>query len=493
MFGGNGSKNRLMENFLRSESRRLPATDDMADRETMLLNTIETMSAIATRQSIASRLGKSYGDNRKLYTALGYKLSPTYKDYAAKYQRMDIARTIIDLPVRECWRNAPGVTESKENETTFEKDWLQLVKNHRIFHYLSRADRLGSLGTYSVLFLGFNDSDDPKQEVTTAKELLYLMPYSMDNASISEYEKESKSPRYGKPLIYTLNPKSVGSVATASIKVHHSRIIHIAEDCLEDDVEGIPRLRAVLNRLEDIEKLSGGSAEMFWRGAFPGLVFKLDPGHTVAGQSESDLTEEIEEYVLGLKRYFRARGMTVESLAMQVADPTGHMNVQLDLISAATRIPKRILLGSERGELASSQDEKNWAKVIQARQQEHCEPVLLRPLIDTLIRVGVLSKPSNEDYTVEWPDLLAPGDKDKADIGAIRSKALKDYVDAIGADDILPPNMFLQKILGFTDEEIEEIEELHKTMMKEADDDAAAIEEDELPEDIDDEDEIPGA
>jgi hypothetical protein len=125
-----------MDNFHRSQSQGSPAGADMTDRERMLTNSLIQLSAIATRQSIAARLGKSYGDNRKLYTALGYKLSPTYNDYAAKYQRMDIARTIIDLPVRECWRNEPMLTESKEDETPFEKKWLELCKKHRIFHYI---------------------------------------------------------------------------------------------------------------------------------------------------------------------------------------------------------------------------------------------------------------------------------------------------------------------------------------------------------------------
>jgi hypothetical protein len=390
-------------------------------------------------------------------------------------------------------KNGLSYARNIEYSIIFEKKWLELCKKHRIFHYLSRADRLGSLGTYSVLFLGFNDSADTKQEAITARDLLYLMPYSMVNATISQYDIEPKSERYGKPLIYKINPKSISSMssskAATNIEVHHSRIIHVAEDCLEDDVEGIPRLRSVLNRLEDIEKLAGGSAEMFWRGAYQGLAFLTKEGRTIGTQTLDMIETEMEKYQHDLQRYLRIDGMDIQNLAPQIADPKGHMDVQLDLLSAATRIPKRILLGSERGgsergELASSQDERNWAKVIQARQREHCEAVLLRPLIDRLIAVKILPEPS-EDYTVEWPDLLAPGDKDKAEIGEIRAKALKAYVDSIGADDVLPPSIFLEKMLGFTDEEIQEIEELHETMMKE---EAADEEPEEDIEDVEDDD-----
>jgi hypothetical protein len=469
MPSGNGNKSRLADSFHRSQSQGPLAGADMTDRERMLTNSLIQLSAIATRQDIAARLGKSYSDNRKLYTALGYKLTPTYEDFAAKYQRMDIARTIIDLPVRECWRNVPMLTESQDKETAFEKAWIELCKKHRIFHYLSRADRLGSLGTYSVLFLGFNDSADTKQEATTARDLLYLMPYSMVNATISQYDIEPKSERYGKPLIYKISPKSISSMsfgkAATNIEVHHSRIIHVAEDCLEDDVEGIPRLRSVLNRLEDIEKLAGGSAEMFWRGAYPGLAFITKEGRTIGSQTLDMIEKEMAKYEHDLQRHLRLDGMDIQNLAPQVADPRGHMDVQFDLLSAATRIPKRILLGSERGELASSQDERNWAKVIQARQREHCEAVLLRPLIDRLIAVKVLPEPS-EDYTIEWPDLLAPGDKDKAEIGLIRAKALGVYSNATGAEDILPMYFFMDKGLGMTDEEIQEVRDIHEAMLE---------------------------
>lgn len=489
MAGGNGHRNKLANSFLKSQDRGSSASADMTDREKMLVNSLANLSAIATRQSIAARLGKSYGDDRKLYTALGYKLSPTYNDFAAKYQRMDIARTIIDLPVQECWRNVPTLTESKDKDTPFEKEWLELSKKHRIFHYLSRADRLGSLGTYSVLFLGFNDSIEPKQEAATARDLLYLMPYSMVNASISQYDIDAKSERYGKPLIYNISPKSISSLSSTSaatnIEVHHSRIIHVAEDCLEDDVEGIPRLRSVLNRLEDIEKLAGGSAEMFWRGAYPGLAFLTKEGRTIGTQTLDMIEKEMAKYEHDLQRHLRLDGMDIQNLAPQVADPRGHMDVQFDLLSAATRIPKRILLGSERGELASSQDEKNWAKVIQARQHEHCEAVLLRPLVDRLISVKILPEPSEGEYIVEWPDLLAPGDKDKAEIGLVRAKALGTYSNAIGAEDILPPSFFLDKGLGLTDEEIQEIEMLHKKMLK---DEAADEEPEDDIEDIKDDD-----
>jgi len=256
-------------------------------------------------------------------------------------------------------------------------------------------------------------------------------------------------------------------------RVHHTRIIHVAEDLLESNVEGTPRLQAILNRLQDLDLIVGGSAEMFWRGAFPGYGFKLDENVTIGTQDLDALKAEIEEYMHNLKRYIRLRGMSVENLSMQVADPTGHAKIVLELIACATRIPMRILMGSERGELASSQDEKNWLTTVDARRRLHCEPSLLRPYIDRLIDVGILPKPV-KGYTVEWPDLMVPSEKDMAEVGAIRSKALKDYVSGMGADQVLPPEIFMKKVMGFTKDEIDQIrlilEGVDKTLGSEEED-----------------------
>lgn len=416
---------------------------------------LQILSAISMRADIASRLGMSYSDKRNLYEALGYKKDPTFNDYMAKYRRQDIARAIIDAPARASWRRPPRITESDEKETKFEKAWVSLLERCRVFHYLSRVDRLASIGSYAVLLIGFDDGNGFEREIKSAKNVLYLSPYSQVDAKIDQYVKDTKNERFGLPETYSIAMKTAGKTFLSK-PTHWSRVIHVAEDCLDDNVEGMPRLEPVLNRLQDLELVAGGSAEMFWRGAFPGYGFKQDPNTTMQDKDIKDLQAEIDEYMHDLKRYIRTQGISIESLAQQVADPSKHFAILIDLIACAVRIPKRILLGSERGELASSQDERAWLDRIDERRKEHCEPVILRPFIDRLITVGALPKPA-EGYTVDWPDLMAPGEKEIAEVGEIRSKALKAYVDAIGADLIVPPDIFLRKLLGFSQDDINQI------------------------------------
>jgi hypothetical protein len=203
----------------------------------------------------------------------------------------------------------------------------------------------------------------------------------------------------------------------------------------------------VLNYLMDLDKLVGGSAEMFWQGAFPGFAFKLDAGATAETQDLDDVKDQIFNFIHKFQRWLRLQGIDVQSLAPQVADPGPHVAAQVDMISAATGLPKRILLGSERGELASSEDKDNWADQTKDRQSNICEPVILRPFIDRMMFAGVLPE---VEYVIQWPDPSAPDDAARAEVGSKRAMSLAAYVNALGSDRIIPPEAVPEVLLGMT-------------------------------------------
>ena len=168
----------------------------------------------------------------------------------------------------------------------------------------------------------------------------------------------------------------------------------------------------------------------------------------------------------GLKRYMRLQGIDADEFKPQVADPSKHISIYLDLICATSGIPKRIFMGSERGELASSQDEKNWNDAVDERRRNHAEPMILRPFIDKMIDVKILPEPK-KGYDVEWPALQIPNEKEEAEVARTYMTALKEYTMAIGADQIVPPEFMLEKFLKLSKEEIEKIGEIVKKMIKE--------------------------
>jgi hypothetical protein len=138
--------------------------------------------------------------------------------------------------------------------------------------------------------------------------------------------------------------------------------------------------------------------------------------------------------------------MDVKTLEFSIHDPDMHVSTILDLISGTTGIPKRILVGSERGELASSQDENNWVSRVIERRDNFCEPIVLRTFIDKMILIGAL--PSVKEYYINWPDLVVPSNLDRAKIAVDKSSAIATYVNSLGGDTIIPPKQFVEEILG---------------------------------------------
>lgn len=423
---------------------------------------INTLSAIVGRANLLARLGFSYSGERDIYNALGYPKNLTFDDYYAQYKRQDIAKAIIDRPVSATWRGKISVIETEERYTEFEKGWDKLDSQLNLRAKFARVDRLAGLGHYGVLLLGFDDvksiSDMANPVRKGKRQLKYVKPLSEVSAKIQEWDNNPNSERYGFPQIYQLMLE-LADTSTITINVHYSRIIHIPGQLLEGEIEGMPRLEAVFNRLLDLEKVVGGSAEMFWRGARPGFKGIVSEGYEMSKEDEAELQKQLDEYEHGLRRFLVNRGVNIDALAQQVSDPRNHVDVQLQMISAVTGIPRRILTGSERGELASTEDRNTWLSMIQERREEYAEPVILRPFIDKCIEFGVLAKPKT-DYTVQWTDLWAASEKELADIGQIRATALKDYLMVPGAMDVIPPDVFYEKFLGLGRDQIDLIKEL---------------------------------
>lgn len=425
---------------------------------------IQVLSALVARSQLLGQLGMSYGTDRNMYETLGYPSDVSLTDYYTQYIRQDIAKAIIDRPSATTWSGEILLLESREkDETPAEEAWKELCNRLMLKNKFQRLDRLTCLSTYGVFLLGLSDvkSSEGFERPVTGKnlELLYVKPFDALDAEILAYETNSNNPRYGMPLLYSITVSTPNKQSSQVLRVHHSRVIHVVWDALKDEIVGTPLLLSVFNRLKDLEKLIGGSAEMFWRGARPGYQGKIDPDYQMTDTMQENLKDQIDEYEHNLRRIIVNEGMSLDALASQVADPTNHVDVQIQMISAVTGIPKRILTGSERGELSSAQDQAQWYGLISERRKEFAEPKILRPFIDKCIEYGVLPSPT-EDYSIQWEDIFTTSDKAKADVGHVRSMALTQYASQPLAAAVVPPQAFFEFFLGLTQEQIELINQM---------------------------------
>lgn len=389
-------------------------------------------TALISRALLALRAGLQFGGKRDLYEVYGYRLQLNFNDHFAKYCRQDIASRIVDAPAQATWRNAPEIIGANG----FDTKWTDLVKKQKLWHYLERVDRLAGIGRYSVMLVGFDDGAPLDTPVGTAQEVIFLQPFSEPSAAIRTFEPDSNNPRFNMPQMYELNmvdPSSTidpgilarSTVAKSNrIDVHHSRILHVAESVLEDNILGIPRLSKVFNLLEDLAKIVGGSAETFWLTASRGIQADIDKDMDLSTDDAKALSDEIEEWHHQLRRFVKTRGVKMNVLGSDVPNPSGPFDVIISLISGSTGIPRRILLGSEAGQLASEQDRANWAERIDERRGSFAQPIILEPFIDLLNKAGVLPQPADE-VEFEWPSAyhLSPLEKAMTSAQSARSVA----------------------------------------------------------------------
>lgn len=388
---------------------------------------LAVLSMALERGRLARAMGAQYDGKRDLYAVLGYPTAISFQQYLEKYKRQDVAGKVVDLPARDTWRRPPviaddgGDTAQDAPASEFIQGVRALVERRRLWHYLQRVDRLAGVGRFGVLLLGARPRaagerlDEPLVDgsLRTPLDVLYLAPYAEGSVLVSEFERRTDSERFGLPVFYTIQlGEQLGSE-----RVHWSRVLHVAEDLDEDEVYGRPRLERVYNRLEDLLKIAGGGSEATWRVMDRGLHADARDGFAMEdGEAAQALSDEIEEYVHGLRRVIRTQGVDIQPLGSEVVDPSGLFGILMGLIAAACDIPQRILLGSERGELASSQDLATWAGFVAARQTQFAEPVILRPFLDRMIRAGALAEPVGGRYHVRWQSLFELSEKERVDM-----------------------------------------------------------------------------
>jgi hypothetical protein len=429
------------------------------------LANLSLIGSVVSRTSLMSQLGQQYSGNRDIYKALGYSKYLVYQDYYDRYERQDIAKAIIDRPVNSTWRGGvlASETDNEIEETTFEKGWKKVFEDLGLQSKFVRLDKLVGLGEYAVLFLGLSDASNERDLINPVNssnlELIYVKPFSDTQAYISEWERSPNNPRYGLPVMYDLTVVNPGTNEQKTVKVHYSRLIHVADGLMDNEVYGTPRLKVVFNRLMDLEKIVGGSAEMFWRGARPGYKGKVHPDFQMTDDLEDEIMDQMEQYERDLRRFLISEGVDIEALESQVADPKDHVAVQIEMISAVTGIPSTILTGSERGELASIEDRTNWLDFVNTRREEFVVPHILRPFTQAGIEYGFIPKPS-QDFSFVWKDLYSPSEKEKAEIGRSRAMALANYTKNLVAQEIIPPPVFIRHFLGFDPDRVKNIENI---------------------------------
>src|SRR5258706_12911637 len=352
-------------------------------------------SVMMARAQLAARAGISFDGSRDTYKALGYRRDLLPQDYVERYERGGIAERIVEAYPRATWTAGSAVVEDEDPtvETPFETAAQALFERLDVWANLQRVDILAGQGQYAVLLFGAADGeelDKPLAEDSSGSaKLIYLTPLGQLRAQVLSFVQDPQDERFALPEYYQVNfgllgatpPNTVANTVAASgfvRRVHHSRVIHVADGVLDNLVYGKSRLRACWNNLDDLEKIVGGGSEAAWKHMDMGLHANVDPTLKLKSGALDKLNEEFEDWRHGMSRFIKTVGVDVNPLQSQASSFGGNADAVLKLISGTAGIPQRILLGSERGQLASENDRDNWNDRVSERRLGFAEPLVAK-------------------------------------------------------------------------------------------------------------------
>lgn len=396
------------------------------------------------------------------------------------YKRDAIAGRVVELWPRECWQVNPSIFEVHKESiaTPFEITWNNLGKSLQsepgyykeqessaLYEYLQRADIMSGIGRYGVMLLGIDDGlplDQPATYRADTK-LLYIRIFDESLAQITQRESNNLSPRNGQPTMYQVTfdnatdvTASVSSQMGITSSVHWSRIVHIVDNIQSNEVYGTYRLEPVLNDILTSQKSRWGSGEMFWKGASPKISFETNPqlgGDVVINKPR--MKDQIEKVINGLQQYWFLTGMQAKPIAPVAVDPKPFIDACIQSICIKLGIPVRIFMGSERGELASTQDDDAWNDRVKERQNRQVTPRVICPFINRCINLGILPIPT-QGYQVEWQDITSQSAKDKATVQTMRLNMLANFIKS-GLDTRFNLIEFMGKFLDMSKDEAQSL------------------------------------
>ncbi len=393
----------------------------------------------------------------KLWDEFGYPEQVEFDGYYRAYERNAVAHAAVHNLLDSCWVDSPTIIDGEEGKestetTPWEKQVTKLLKKH--WQKIKDADRRNLVGRYSALLIQFKDGGDWKDavNVTTVtalgdKAVVRLIPAWESQVLPGTYVTDMQSDRYGQPEFYYFNEQPVGDDKavgpTRSVQVHPDRIIIICEGSEDENMlSGVPFLRAGYNKLLDLEKISGGSAEGFLKNASRQLSMEFD-GTTqidelvkqakVAGYGSlaEAMNDKVQKLNQGTDAAIAMQAGKVGVLSVAAADPSPSWTVAANEFSASIQSPFTIQFGQQTGRLASDEDKTAWAKRCNGRRWGH-QTTLVTVVIERFWSFGVITPPKSGEVTLVWSDLLAPSEKEKiANMQAMATVA-KDTQQAFG-------------------------------------------------------------
>jgi hypothetical protein len=387
-----------------------------------------------TMQSILGRAGfVNTNGKHDHYKDFGYPDQITFELAYHMYTRNGIATAAVEKTITKTWETLPFIQEYARDgsqkgsraseETSLEKAIRIKARQLRLWQHLTECDRRSLVGDYAGLILRIADDrqfDQPVTRKLSLDGLVEVIPAWQGQLVVSEWETDPASADYAKPKMFNFAESSVGDISQPrNFSVHPDRVIIWSSD---GTINGRSFLEPGYNDLVTIEKIVGACGEGFWKNAKSAPILSIDKEASLdrmadaMGVSLDEMNEKMEEAVrdwqAGFDQLLMLQGMEAKQLNVSLPSPEHFFSVALQSFSGSVNIPLKILIGSQTGERASSEDAQEWNKTCMSRRANKTIPNLLS-LLDRLSQFGMIPE---KDWHLAWTSLTESSMKEKVDL-----------------------------------------------------------------------------
>ncbi|PZR36481.1 anti-CBASS protein Acb1 family protein [Caulobacter segnis] len=395
------------------------------------MSMLDFMTNAVTRRLATMFPGYFDGAKHNHYADFGYPDDVTFKLLYATYTRNSLANAAVDKTVLKTWETNPLLQEFARDgakkgkpETRREALIRQKFDDLRLWQRLAEADRRSLVGRYAGVILRIADNkafDQPVDAVSGGLDaLVELIPAWEGQLSVNQWDTDDKSPTFGEPIMYAFAESAVEGVKQPrNLIIHPDRVIIWSED---GTLNGRAPLEACVNDLLDAEKVRGGGAEGFWKNAKSSPYLEVDKEAKISdmakamGVSPDELADkmnaQVEDFQKGFDKVLMLQGMTAKPMTVTLpASPEQFFLLPVQGIAAKFKMPLKILVGSQSGERASTEDAGEWARTNMSRRANIVVPAI-KTLIRRLERFNIIPV---RDWHLDWADLGDASPEQKMD------------------------------------------------------------------------------
>lgn len=409
------------------------------------------------RQRMAAAVsgGYDFADTlHNIYLDYGYPLNLTFFNFWSMYRRFGVARRVVELYPDQTWLDDPIVAGGERFDAELEKlnDVLSLWRR------LKGLDTRQRVGRYAGLFMRVRDNKSPEEPIegrlSGIDTLVDMVPLYESQLEVSTTQDDPMKDDFGMPTMYQFTSGTAGNrneKAGASFQIHPSRVIIASEDSDNSGIYGIPVLESIYNSLMDLRKVLGGGGEGFYKNAAQNIVFDLKDAASAKQNSAllDKFNEQYDEFSQNRsRRAMWTPGMEAKTLDSALVQPKDFADNSLMDIAAGAGIPVSLLTGNQTGRLAGDQDTKGFLSQVQARRTDFGTDVV-KAALNWLIKHGIL--PAAE-YTVEWPDAMAPSVREKLENATAMATTNKTQFESGG--DVPFTGEEIREMAGYDPEEV---------------------------------------